>query len=243
MQSNVLNNKIALITGASRGIGYEIAKALSLGGVKVALLGRHLDTLQGAQDTLGLSTQDCLLVPGDVSNAEAVARVVEQVNNHFGKIDILINNAAVASPFKLFQEYSYEDMSRLIDINVKGPMYMMRAVLPLMVSQGQGDIVNLNSIAGKKIYGYCSTYLASKFALHGLCESLAEEQKQNDIRFINIYPGRVYTKMWEDLEPGEAQNPDEMLQVSDVSNAVLYALQQPRYLKIPDITLLPANCD
>lgn len=243
MDNYCLKEKTAIITGASRGIGFAIAQQLAAHNVKLALLARNHSNLAAAQEKLGLTSENCLLLPCDVSNAASIDSAVNSTISHFGKVDILINNAGVASPFKLFQEYDYESMSKVIDVNLKGPMFMMRAILPHMVSAGQGDIININSIAGKKVYPYSSTYVASKFGLSALTESLAEEQKPNDIRFVNIYPGRVYTEMWQDLEPNEPQNPDEMLKVEDVANAVLYALKQPRHLKIPDITLLPANCD
>ena len=245
MSTSILNNKVVLLTGATKGLGLAIAQTLLQAGCHLMLCSRTASDLSKVAESLQTAypQQTIKALATDVSDASAVKGLVQEALTQWGRIDILINNAAIASAFALFQEDTPEQISAQIDINLKGPLYLIHQVLPHMVNQGQGDIININSIAGKTVYPYCSVYLATKFALDGFSKSLAEEQRPNDIRISSIYPGRIDTPMWDSLEPGVQQNPQQMLTPQDVANAVKYALEQPRHLEVRDITLLPAHCD
>lgn len=241
-----LENKVVLISGASQGLGLALAEQMASAGSRLALLSRREEALQAVQDSLiqsGVSSDRIAYYPVDVSEAGVVQDTITSVIKHLGQIDILINNAALCGPFQLFQEHRVEDISYQIDVNLKGPMYLIHAVLPHMIAQGQGDIININSIAGKQIYPYCSVYGATKFALDALTRCVSEEQRANNIRVVGIYPGRIDTPIWNGIEPHTPQDPEKMLSVTDVANAVLYALQQPREVEIRELLLAPSSCD
>jgi NADP-dependent 3-hydroxy acid dehydrogenase YdfG len=230
-----LRDKVVFLTGASKGLGLALSEALCAEGARVMRVSRSLPDaiLSPTEQTAAL----------DVSDAAAVKRAVEKTLETWGRIDIVINNAAICGPFQLFQEHSPEAISEHIDINLKGPMYVMQAVLPSMVTQGGGDIITINSVAGKQIYAYCSVYGATKFGLDAVCRTIAEEQRSNNIRVMNFYPGRIDTPIWDSIEPNTPQNPHEMLSVYEVTEAILFALKQPRAIEIREMTLAPTHCD
>ncbi len=239
-----LENQVAILTGATEGIGLEIAHMLAEENVKLMLNARTLSNLQKVKKELeerhGAETQ-VEIFPGNVADPLAVEDLVKTTLQRYGKIDILINNAGVCSKFALFQEFSLQEINDTLDINLKGPIYTMRAVIPQMVHQGGGTIVNINSIAGKVSYPYTSVYCASKYGLTALTESISMEQHQNNIKIIGIYPGNVNTPMWKKIEPHVVQNPDRMLDAKDVSEAVRYALYQPQKVLVKDLTVMPLN--
>jgi len=133
----------------------------------------------------------------------------------------------VAGKIALLQEISVEEIDRVIDTNLKGAMYWMRAVLPAMVHQHSGAIVNVNSVAGKTAYPYWSVYDASKFGLDAVTTAVREEQRSNNIKLISIHPGAVDTPIWNTINLDHEPNHDGMLDANTVAEAILYALTQP----------------
>jgi len=234
-EENSLKNKVILLTGASKGLGYALSEAFAEEGARLVLLSRSIEKEAQKDDVLAL----CV----DVSDPSQVCQVVNMAISRFGKIDVLINNAALCGPFQLFQEHTVEAISHQIDVNLKGPMYFMQAVLPVMINQGGGDILNINSVAGKQIYPYCSVYSATKFALDAVTRTIAEEQRPNNIRVMSIYPGRIDTPMWGEIEPNTLQDPLKMLSVIEVCKAILVMLKQPREVEIRELVIAPTHCD
>lgn len=240
-----LKGKSALVTGASRGIGLAVADMLASEGVNLMLNSRNITELERARDKIILksgSKATIELFACDVAEWVKVKAMIEAFVAAFGKIDILINNAGVASHFTLLHEQSIEDINETIDTNLKGPIYTMKYALPHMVHQGEGWIININSVAGKTSFPYAGIYCASKFGLHALTESVAAEQRAiNNIRVIGIYPGEVYTPIWDNVEPHVKQNPEHMLSAEDIAEAVFYALTQSANALVRDITIVPLN--
>lgn len=247
MPQESLKNKVVLLTGASKGLGKMLAQQLAQEGAKLMLCSRRLDVLETIKTEINqsYSLADDIIACSqcDVTNPSLVLNTVKDTIDVFGRIDILINNAAIATKFQLFQEHTVAEISDVIDTNLKGPMYFIQAVLPHMVNQGVGDILNINSVAGKRNYAYCSVYGATKFGLDSLTQIVAEEQRPNNIRVMGVYPGRIDTPIWDSLEPGVAQDPTQMLKTQDAAEAILFALKQPRHVEIRELMILPSHCD
>lgn len=236
-----LKGQVAIITGASQGIGQAVARQLADLGIHLVLCARNISKLQFLAGQLKESYPQIktLVVSCDVRSAEAVQNVVDQTLKQFQRIDILINNAGVAHKLGLLQEISLEDIDRTVDTNLKGAIYAMRAVLPTMIQQHGGTIININSIAGKTAYPYWSVYDASKFGLHAITQAVAEEQRHNNIKVVGLYPGAVATPIWEGLEPGHEPDREGMLDVETIAESVAYILRQPRKAFISELTLSP----
>lgn len=238
-----LTGKVALVTGATKGIGFAIARMLAAEGVHLALNARSENDLIATKAELLSKKTDCgeiLLFPGSVGKHDIVKQMIEETIRHFGRLDIVINNAGISPPFVLMQELSIDALDDTIDVNLKGPLYTMKYALAQMVHQGGGYIININSIAGKTAYPYSSVYCASKWGLKALTDCVCGEQRtNNNIKVIGIYPGEVHTPIWDSIEPHKQQDPDHMLAPEDVAQAVHYVLTQPNKTLIQDITLVP----
>ena len=206
MQS--LKGKTALVTGAGKGIGKAVALALAEEGTNVILLARttsDLEKIAAEVETLGVKA---LEVTADISNIESVNKAVEVALATFGTIDILINNAGIGK-FGKFLELSPEDFENIIKINLFGTYYTTRAVLPGMIEQQSGDIINISSTAGLRGAAATSAYSASKFAVMGLTESLMQEVRKHNIRVTALTPSTVATNMAKDLNLTDG-NPDKV---------------------------------
>jgi NADP-dependent 3-hydroxy acid dehydrogenase YdfG len=241
----LLNGKVVWITGASQGIGEAVARRLASEGVRLALFARNIEKLKTLVESLHTQYPncECLVLSGDVRIAEELNTVALHILKHWGKLDILINNAGVASPIGLLQEQSSEEVARIIDTNLKGAIYAMQAAIVPMVAQQSGCILNINSIAGHTAFPFWSVYASSKFGLKAITESVAQEQRQNGIKVCGIYPGAVDTPIWEgvsDSLDAEARKIG-MLTVEHVTDAILYILMQPSSVWIPELTIEPLN--
>jgi NAD(P)-dependent dehydrogenase (short-subunit alcohol dehydrogenase family) len=191
-----LAGKTALITGAGRGIGRAIALAIASQGGNLALAARTESELEAVADAAGRYSVRTLVLPLDVRDAEATCRAVDAAVTGFGRIDILVNNAGVADSRK-FLELDDAFWDRIMDVNVKGPLHLTRAVLPAMLSRGDGTVIFVASIAGKIGGAYISAYSASKHAVLGLMRSLAAEYARSGVTFNAVCPAYVDTPMTE----------------------------------------------
>lgn len=232
---------VALVTGASRGIGAAVARMLGKKGYNLILTARTIDALEAlAEEIRGQFPQVQVLVkPADVTDTPALERLVEESVAAMGRIDVLINNAGIAYKIGLLQEMSMEDIDRTLDVNLKAPIHLMKYVLPHMVGQQSGTIININSVAGKTAYPYWAVYDASKFGLHAMTQAVGEEQRSNNIRVVGIYPGAVATDIWDTVDLESAPNRGNMLQPTDVAQAISYILDQPMSVYIPEVMVTP----
>jgi len=189
-----LKGKTALITGAGKGIGRAIARALAAEGVHVGIVARTKKDLQNLADELQSAGHKCSMATADVSDIQSVNTAVDTLLNKIGNIDILINNAGIGK-FGKFLELDPASWEEQIKVNLFGVYYVTRAVLPQMIERQTGDIINISSTAGLKGSALTSAYSASKFGIMGLTESLMQEVRKHNIRVTAMTPSTVVTDL------------------------------------------------
>ncbi|MFX3636527.1 MAG: 3-ketoacyl-ACP reductase [Candidatus Pristimantibacillus sp.] len=221
-----LTNKTALITGAGKGIGRSIAIALAKEGVHLALISRTTSDLESLASSLSKEYNVRVsIATADVTQAAEVDAAVSKLTAELGSIDILINNAGVAQ-FGTLVDMDPVQWKNIIDINLMGTYNVTRAVLPAMIAQNSGDIINVASTAGEKGFATGSAYCASKFAVLGLTESVLQEVRKHNIRVTALTPSTVNTNLAVSagLKIGEE---DHMMQPEDVAELALATLKLP----------------
>jgi 3-oxoacyl-[acyl-carrier protein] reductase len=218
-----LNGKTALITGAGRGIGRATAIAFAKEGINLGLVGRTSANLENVVKELEEYDVQVTMATADVSDNESVIAAVDHIKSELGSIDILINNAGIGK-FAKFLEQSPEDFKSMIDVNLMGTYYVTRAVLPGMIEQSSGDIINISSTAGERGGAVTSAYSASKFGLLGLSESLMQEVRKHNIRVTALTPSTVATDLAfsENLTDG---NPENVMQPEDLAELMVAQLK------------------
>jgi NADP-dependent 3-hydroxy acid dehydrogenase YdfG len=235
-----LQSKTALVTGGGSGIGLAVARLFLQEGARVAVAGRDEKKLREA--TRGLNGGDRLLChAADVTDPGQVRDLVGAVNERFGPVDVLVNNAGTNLKERTFRELTPEAWDRLIRTNLDGAFYCVHAVLPRMLERKDGVIVNISSIAGKRagpLGG--AAYVASKFGMTGMGLCLAAEEKDSGIRVSNIYPGEVNTPILE-VRPQAVseQQRRTILQPEDVAAAVLFVATLPTHVSVPELVIKP----
>jgi NADP-dependent 3-hydroxy acid dehydrogenase YdfG len=222
--------KVAFITGASGGIGAAVARALHREGARVALASRRGDDL-GLDGALGLVC--------DVRDPGQLDEAVQATVDRFGRLDVLVANAGVGA-YGPFLELDQQHLEEMIDINVKGAIYAVRAALPHLLASGEADIVMLASEAGRRGLPYEAVYCASKFAQVGLTRALDHELREHGVRCTNVCPGGVATE----FAMGRGRTPDMpelagMMSAEDVAEVVLFVLTRPRNHRILETAFRP----
>lgn len=230
--AQTLKGKIAFITGGARGIGRATAIALAKEGVNVGLLARSEENLKKAAAELeGLGVK-VAYATADISSKEQVEAAIEVLTTNLGTADILINNAGIAT-FGTVSEMDPEEWKRIIDINLMGTYYVTRAVLPQLIEKNGGDIINVSSTNGLNGAATSSAYSASKFAVIGFTESLAQEVRRNNIRVSALTPSTVATDLALDLDLIKENNDSKFIQPEDLAEFIVDQLKlNPRvYVK------------
>ena len=231
-----LGGQVALVTGASRGIGLAIARRLGLMGARVALCARNAAPLEKAASDLRSTGIEVLAAPADVTRAELVSSLVSETQRVFGPVDILVNNAGVGI-FGPFYQQPDEDWNRLLDTNLKSAFLTSRAVAPEMIRLKTGHIVNVSSLAGKSTFANGAIYCASKWGLLGLTGCMAEELRAHGIRVSAICPGSVATE----FSPHAGKDATKMLQPEDVAHAVAALVTQAPGSFISEVHIRPTR--
>ena len=222
-----MNKKVAIVTGASRGIGKAIAELFAKEGMDVVINSRDESRIRrSALEILKTTGSFVTPIQADVRNHSDIERLVQITLNQFGKIDILVNNAGIAVVKPLVETTDHE-FDRVFDTNLKGVFYCCKAVLPHMIVQKSGHIINISSGAGKAGFADLSIYCASKFGVIGLTESLAKEVSRHGIKVIAICPGAVATQMQRDFmnEEEYERSKKHMIQPHTVAEKVLEAVK------------------
>lgn len=227
-----LKGKVAFITGAARGIGKATAIALAKEGVNIGLLARTETTLKEAAAELESMGVTVAYAAADVASKDQVESAIEALTNQLGPADILINNAGIAA-FASVLEMDPEQWKRIIDTNLLGTYYVTRAVLPQLIEKNGGDIINISSTSGLSGAATSSAYSASKFAVIGFTESLAQEVRRNNIRVSALNPSTVATDLALDLSLIKENNDSKFIQPEDIAEIIVNQLKlNPRiYVK------------
>ena len=234
-----LKGKIALVTGAGKGIGRAVALALAAEGVHVGLLARtesDLQTLAAEIAKLGVKTTS---VVADVADRIAVEAAVKQVQQELGPIDILLNNAGIGT-FAKFLDMEPATWEHIIQVNLLGTYYVTRAVLPSMIERQTGDIINISSTSGQRGAAGTSAYSASKFAVLGLTESLMQEVRKHNIRVSALTPSTVATPLALENKLTDG-NPEKVMQPEDLAEFIIAQLKLNRRIFIKEAGMWSTN--
>jgi NADP-dependent 3-hydroxy acid dehydrogenase YdfG len=247
------NNKVAIVTGASSGIGYATSLALSKADIKVAAGARRMDRLQELEEQIvrngderrGGEGEIFLQRKLDVTSKSDCDSFVDTVARKWGRVDILINNAGLM-PLSYFKNCKIEEWEQMIDVNIKGVLYCTSAVIPHMLDKKSGHIVNISSVAGRIVFAGGSIYCATKHAISAFSEGLRKElSPEYNIRVTCIEPGAVSTELLESITDEsmskfvQASKDMERLQSEDIANAILYAIQAPNHVNVNEILMRP----
>ncbi|MGO9593507.1 MAG: SDR family oxidoreductase [Steroidobacteraceae bacterium] len=244
--SNNIEGKVVVITGASSGLGEAAARHLSSLGATVVLGARRADRIQALANELIARGGQAFAVATDVTQFDQVQRLVDIAVQTYGRIDVIINNAGLM-PQSPLDRRKVEDWNRTIDVNIKGVLYGIGAVLPHMQKQRFGHIINVSSVAGHKVRAGGAVYAATKHAVRVISEGLREEVKPYDIRTTVISPGAVDTELTDSItEPDVAENMKKFyaqvaLPADSFARAVAFAISQPAEVDINEILYRPTR--
>ncbi len=233
-----------LITGATSGIGEATARLLAKNKYNLILCGRRQEKLDTLKAELVAMTKVTTLT-FDVREKEAVKKAINSLNGEWAHIDVLINNAGNAHGFDPIQSGSVDDWDAMMDINVKGLLYVSREVIPGMTKQRSGHIINLGSIAGKEVYPNGNVYCASKFAVDALTKGIRMDLNQFGIKVTSINPGLVETEFALVRFKGDSDKAASVykglkpLLGQDIADIILYVLSAPEHVVLADITVFP----
>jgi NADP-dependent 3-hydroxy acid dehydrogenase YdfG len=240
MSSEDTTGRVAVITGASSGIGEATARALAAGGYRVALLARRLDRIETLADELG---DGAVAIKADVTDRDSILAAAERVKAELGRVDVLVNNAGVM----LLGPFSAElsgDYRRMIETNLLGAITTTEVFLEQLVSDGGGDLINLSSVAGRTARPGNAVYAATKWGVNGWSESL-RQQLQPDVRVIVIEPGAVATELTDHITDPETKAAAELMyeQTSiapqDIAEIIAFAVSRPRGVSLNEILVRP----
>lgn len=237
--------KIALITGATSGIGLATARRFATAGIRLVLCGRREERLSSLATELSRETEVKTL-NFDVRSEEAVTAAVASLDEDWKAISILVNNAGNAHGLSAIDQGDTKDWDAMIDGNVKGLLYVSRAVIPGMVERKSGHIVNISSIAGKETYRNGAVYCASKSAVEAISQGMRLDLTEHSIKVTNIAPGAVETEFslvrfkGDEDRAGKVYAGFDPLKPEDIADAVFYAVSAPPNVTIADITILAA---
>lgn len=240
----MVKKRIALITGATSGIGEATARLLASNSIQLILCGRRKERLEYLQKELSNSTEVTTL-SFDVRDRKEVEEALNSLNNEWKVIDILINNAGNAHGLAPIQTGSVDDWDAMIDINVKGLLYVSHAIIPGMAERKRGHIINLGSIAGKEAYPNGNVYCASKFAVDALTKGMRIDLNEYGIKVTAIHPGLVETEFslvrfkGDDKRAKSVYQGYQPLLPEDIADLILFAITRPAHVVVADLVVFP----
>lgn len=238
-------NKIALITGATSGIGKATAIKLAEAGYSTIITGRRKERLDELAKKLTDKGIQVLTLQFDVRNQTEVHNAIAGLPSEWQNIDVLVNNAGLAVGTSPIQDGIVDDWERMIDTNVKGLLYMTHEVAPLMIKNGKGHIVNLASVAGKEVYPGGNVYCATKHAVDALSKAMRIDMLKHNIKVTNIAPGMVETEFSIVRYKGDTQAADNVykgiapLTGEDIADTIVFAVTRPAHVCLNDIQIMP----
>ncbi|WP_343556974.1 SDR family oxidoreductase [Sphingobacterium sp.] len=243
-----LKGKVALITGASSGIGEGVAKSLAAKGVKVGLAARGIEKLRTIEQEIKQNGGDAFSVKMDVADKASVHTGIQELLEHYNGVDILINNAGIM-PASDIDSFKIDEWDSMVNVNINGVLNVTAAVLPQMIEKRSGHIINLSSIAGRKLFKGLAVYCASKHFVAAFSDIMRMEiGKKHNIRVTSIQPGAVETNLYDQIsdktyKQGMEDLRDQMtfLTPTDIANSMIYALESPDYLDVSELFILPTD--
>ena len=241
-----LENKTIIITGASSGIGSATAKLLASHGAQMVIAARREDRLKELKKEIEEEGGSALIVTTDVSKRQDMEVLVQKSLDEYGNIDVMINNAGIM-PMSFIKNLKVDEWERTIDVNLKGTMFGVAAVLPHMLEKEDGHIVNLCSILGRKAIPGAAIYCATKFGIQAFCDSLRQElTPTKNIRITAIEPGGVNTEIDSTITDEEMKKFTNetrnrgMLEAIDIAEGILYAISQPPRVDVSEVLIMPS---
>ena len=256
--STSLTDQVCIVTGASSGIGEATARRLARHGARVVLAARRADRLEELSAGIAADGGTALAVPTDIADRDAVGALIERTREAFGRIDVLINNAGIM-PLSPLAQRRMDDWDRMIDVNLKGVLYAIGHVLPTMLEQGTGHVVNVSSVAGRRVMSDAVVYCATKHGVHAISEGLRAELAElsqrrtdpqpNSIRVTTVAPGVVRTELPDSILDESTQARwgtylrefEAPLSADEIADAMVYALTCPEHVNINEILVRPVR--
>jgi len=245
----MIKNKVAIVTGASSGIGFATALTLSRKGVKVAIGARRTDMLSELEKKIKENGGEVYSQKLDVTKKNECISFVNNVLKKWGTVDILVNNAGLM-PLSFFKNLKIDEWDQMIDVNIKGVLYCTGAVVTHMLENKSGHIINISSVAGRIVFPAGSVYCATKHAITAFSEGLRQELSvRKNIRVTCIEPGVVATELTNTITDeslqGFVENAKKMesLQAEDIANAIVYAVESPNHVNVNEILIRPTTQD
>jgi NADP-dependent 3-hydroxy acid dehydrogenase YdfG len=232
---NNLHRRIALVTGAGRGVGKAISVSLAKAGCRVVLAARTRDQVEAVQKEILSQGGDALAIPTDLTVDEDIQRLVEESQAKWGAADILINNAGWGKRAPVVGSL-LSDWDQTFRLNLRAPMVLAKALLPNMIAKREGAVINIGSVSGKTGEANGAAYSASKFGLIGFTQSLYEEVREHSIKVAVILPGFVDTPL---IPPNRQLDRSKMIQADDIAQTVLFVLTSPATCCPVEITVRP----
>jgi len=243
-----LQGRWALVTGATSGFGEAIARRLAAAGCHVAITGRRAERLERvAKEIRSGHRVEVATLAFDARDREAVSQALMEAKTVVSKLDILVNNAGLALALDPVQSGNPDDWDQMIDTNVKGLLYVTRAVLPGMVERGRGHVVNIGSVAGHQVYAGGAVYAATKFAVRAISDALRYDVLGTGIRITNMEPGLAETEFsvvrfkGDQARASAVYDGTQPLRAEDVADAVHWAVTRPPHVNVQSILLMPTD--
>jgi NADP-dependent 3-hydroxy acid dehydrogenase YdfG len=243
----MIKDKVAIVTGASSGIGYATSLALSRAGGKVAAGARRKDRLISLENEITKNGGQIIIQKMDVTNRAECNALVEAAINKWQTVDILVNNAGLM-PLSFFKTLKVDEWDRMIDVNIKGVLYCTAAVIPHMLKKKSGHIVNISSVAGRVVFPSGSVYCATKHAVTALSEGIRQEfSTRENIRVTCIEPGVVDTELTSTITDKslekfvESTKQMQTLHAEDIAHAILFAVESPSHVNVNEILVRPTS--
>jgi NADP-dependent 3-hydroxy acid dehydrogenase YdfG len=235
--------KTALITGATSGIGKATAFEFAKHGINLILCGRRQEHLESVKNELEQQVEVHML-NFDVRDKSAITNALEELPEGFQQIDILINNAGNAHGKDFIQDGDLDDWDAMIDINVKGLLYVSRIIIPQMVERKSGHIINIGSSAGREVYPKGNVYCASKFAVHAITDGMRQDLNPHNVKVSSINPGMVKTEFSQVRYKGAPDADDaykgyQALLPEDIAEIIYFTVSRPAHVNLADVLIFP----
>ena len=243
-----IRNKVALVTGASSGIGAATARKLAAEGINVGLAARRRDRLDALVAEIAEGGGQAIALETDVTDPTSCKRAAEALIAAHGRIDVLVNNAGLM-PLSDIDSFRTDEWQRMVDVNISGVLNVSAAVLPQMIRQKSGHVFNMSSIAGRKVFAGLSVYCATKAAVAALSDGMRMElAPKHNIRVTSIQPGAVKSELYEQIsDPGYRKQMDDLaasmtyLEGEDIADAILFALKAPERMDMSEMFIMPTE--